>query len=258
VIWQSNAANLRKIDNEAGRFDEAKVVSKLLAPQSFMKRYLPFVIVAAVALLTLTGGIMLYRSKRLPVTKATADVSVSEKEPNKPLHVRGEADAPVTLEEFGDFECPPCGTLSEPINKLEEDYRGRIRVIFRQFPLPVHAHAREAALASEAADMQGRFWQMHDVLYREQSVWSKAADVRALFNSYAGVIGLDIERFKRDMESDEAKTRVDRDARHAAALRVKTTPTIFINKQPVPPASLHSAGLRSAVDAALKATPATQ
>jgi protein-disulfide isomerase len=223
-----------------------------------MKRYLPFVIVGTVAFLTLAVGTMLYRAKRLPVVAATVDASAWEKEPNKLLHVRGKPDAPVTVEEFGDFQCPPCGTLSEPINKLEEDYRGRVRIVFRQLPLPNHEHAREAALAAEAAGLQGRFWQMHDVLYREQSVWSKAADVRSLFNSYAGVIGLDIERFKRDMESDEAKRRVERDARQAAALRVTTTPTIFINKERVPPASLHSASLRSAVEAALKVKPATQ
>lgn len=223
-----------------------------------MRRYLPFVIVATVALLTLAGGTMLYRAKRLPVLAAAADASTADKEPNKSLHIRGKPDAPVTVEEFGDFQCPPCGALSEPINKLEEDYRGRVRIVFRELPLPNHEHAREAALAAEAAGLQGRFWQMHDVLYREQSVWSKAADVRSLFNSYAGVIGLDIERFKRDMEGDETKTRVDRDARHAAALRVTTTPTIFVNKQPVSPASLHSGGLRAAVNAALSAKPATQ
>lgn len=223
-----------------------------------MKRYLPFVIVAVVALLTLSSGILLYRAKQLPVMKATADVSASEKEPNKPLHIRGEPNAPVTLEEFGDFECPPCGKLSEPINKLEEEYRGRVRVIFRQLPLPMHAHAREAALASEAADLQGRFWQMHDVLYREQAVWSKAADVRQLFNSYAGVVGLDIERFKKDMDSEAVKMRVDADMRHADALHVKTTPTILINKELVPVPSLNPADLRAAVDAALKAKSATQ
>jgi protein-disulfide isomerase len=233
-------------------------VSKLSALRLFMKRYLPFVIVAVVALLTLSGGIMLYRAKQLPVTKATADVSASKKEPNKSVHARGEPDAPVTLEEFGDFQCPPCGTLSEPINKLEQDYRGRIRVIFHNFPLPNHQHAREAAHAAEAADLQGRFWQMHDVLYREQSVWSKAPDVQALFNSYAGVIGLDIERFKKDMQSAEVKTRVETDRGYGSSRGVKTTPTIFINKQEVPPPSLNPADLREAIGAALKATTATQ
>src|SRR5207249_6523793 len=65
------------------------------------------------------------------------------------------------------------------------------------------SHAREAALASEAASLQGRFWEMHDLLYREQSVWSKAPDVRTLFNAYAGILGLNIDRFKKDMESEQ-------------------------------------------------------
>ncbi len=222
-----------------------------------MKRYLPFVIVTAVALLTLTAGTMLYRGKRLPAPEIAAS-NAPEKEPNKPIHARGKPDAPVTLEEFGDFQCPPCGNLSEPINKLEEDYRGRVRVIFRHFPLPVHQHAHEAALAAEAADLQGRFWQMHDVLYREQAVWSKAADARPLFNSYAGVIGLDIERFKRDMDGAEAKLRVDSDVRQGAAMHVTTTPTILINKQPVPAPALNAPGLRAAVDAALNTKAATR
>jgi protein-disulfide isomerase len=240
------------------RFDDRRLPPKLLALPPFMRRYLPFVIVATVALLTLTIGTMFYRAKRLPVLAAATDANASEKVPNKSLHVRGKPDAPVTVEEFGDFQCPPCGGLSEPINKLEQDYRGRVRIVFHQFPLPSHEHAREAALASEAADLQDRFWQMHDVLYREQSAWSKAADVRALFNSYAGVIGMDVERFKRDMDSVEAKTRVDTDQRHGAALGVRTTPTIFINKQALPPPSLNPVGLRTAMDEALKATPTTQ
>lgn len=223
-----------------------------------MKRYLPFVIVGTVAVMTLAGGTMLYRAKRLPVMTIAGDASTSEKEPNKSIHVRGKADAPVTLEEFGDFQCPPCGNLSEPINKLEEDYRDRIRIIFRQFPLPVHQHAEEAAIASEAAGLQGRFWQMHDVLYREQAVWSKAADARPLFNSYAGVIGLDIERFKRDMDGAEAKLRVDADMRRGSARHVTTTPTILINGQLVPPPALNPPGLRAAVDAALNTKTATR
>jgi protein-disulfide isomerase len=216
-----------------------------------MKRYLPFVIVAAVGLLTLAAGIALYRAKRVPVTSPIGE-SVAASGPNKSLHVRGKPGAPVTLEEFGDFQCPPCGTLSEPINKLEEDYRGRVQVVFREFPLPNHQHAREAAIAAEAAGLQDRFWQMHDVLYREQAVWSKAADAQALFNSYAGVIGLDMERFKRDVEGVEAKHHVESDQRDGAARSVTTTPSIFLNNRPVPPSSLNPAALRAAIEAELK------
>ena len=129
-------------------------------------------------------------------------------------------------------------------------------MIFRQFPLPVkvHAHAQEAALASEAAGLQGRFWEMHDLLYREQEVWSKAADARALFRAYAGMLGLDLDRFEKDMDGAEAKERVASDQKRGVALGVTSTPTIFINDRQIP-APIVVASLRTAIDAALKPQP---
>src|SRR5207253_3753422 len=129
-----------------------------------MRRYLPFVIVGAVALLTLGSATMLYRAKRLPVLTIAKNDVASGMDDSESIHILGSHDAPVTLEEFGDFQCPPCGILSGPINQLEQDYRPRLRVIFRHFPLVTHAHALEAAVAAEAAGAQGRFWEMHDLL----------------------------------------------------------------------------------------------
>jgi formate-nitrite transporter family protein len=194
---------------------------------------------------------MLYRAKRLPVLTITKNHVASGMDDAKSIHILGNPDAPVTLEEFGDFQCPPCGLLSGPINQLEQDYRPRLRVIFRHFPLTLHRHAREAALASEAAGQQGRFWQMHDVLYREQAVWSEAADVRPLFDAYAGMLGLKIDRFKKDMESEEVKRRVAADHLRGTALGVTITPTLFINNRALPNASLSPAVLRAAVEAAI-------
>ena len=194
---------------------------------------------------------MLYRAKRLPVLTITKNHVASGMDDAKSIHILGNPDAPVTLEEFGDFQCPPCGTLSGPINQLEQDYRPRLRIIFRHFPLTMHRHAREAALASEAAGRQGRFWQMHDVLYREQAVWSEAADVRPLFDTYAGMLGLKIDRFKKDMESEEVNRRVTADQLRGTALRVTITPTLFVNNRALPNASLSPASLRAAVEAAM-------
>jgi len=194
---------------------------------------------------------MLYRAKRLPVLTITKNHVASGMDDAKSIHILGNPDAPVTLEEFGDFQCPPCGTLSGPINQLEQDYRPRLRIIFRHFPLTMHRHAREAALASEAAGRQGRFWQMHDVLYREQAVWSEAADVRPLFDTYAGMLGLKIDRFKKDMESEEVNRRVTADQLRGTALRVTITPTLFVNNRALPNASLSPATLRAAVEAAM-------
>src|SRR5437867_1351797 len=151
-----------------------------------MKRYLPFVIVALVALATIGSGAMLYRARRPHVLSIPENKTVSAKGDAGAPHIRGNPDAPVTLEEYGDFQCPPCGMFATFLGQLENEYDSRLRVVFRNFPLTMHEHAREAALAAEAAGLQGRFWEMHDVLYREQETWSKAPNVRELFESYAG------------------------------------------------------------------------
>jgi len=214
-----------------------------------IKRYLPFVIVGLVALLSIAGGAVLYRAKRLPVPSETKQAS---REGIEGGHIRGSADAPITLEEFGDYECPPCGSLAAPLNQLEHDYRPRLRMIFRNFPLVNHPHARDAACAAEASGLQGRFWEMHDLLYKEQSAWSRASDARALFSAYAGTLGLDLPRFEKDRDSDQVKERIAADQKRATALGVRTTPSIFINDRPIPPAALHPSALRATVNAAIK------
>jgi protein-disulfide isomerase len=214
-----------------------------------MKRYLPFIIVALVGLLAVGGGAFLYRAKRS--ANPTPKISKTETLPSgESIHALGPADAAVTLEEFGDFQCPPCGMLSEPINQLQKQYN--LRVIYREFPLPNHAHAREAAFAAEAAGRQGRFWQMHDLLYREQAVWSNSTDAHALFSAYAGMLQLDLGRFKKDMDSSDVQQQVELDQNRGAAIGVKTTPTIFLNNEVVPPNHINPDELPGMVEAAVK------
>src|SRR4051794_18036201 len=126
-----------------------------------MRRFLPFIIIGAVLLIFGGGGLLLLRAKLAPISIKTA----VGKPGAEPTHVRGGERAAVTLEEFGDFQCPPCGILSTTLQKVEKDYGDRIRVIFREFPLTMHAHAMTAASAAEAAGLQGRFWEMHDILF---------------------------------------------------------------------------------------------
>ena len=196
---------------------------------------------------------MLYRAKLAKTPASAKNTAAPAKDSNSNrLHIRGERDAPVTVEEFGDFQCPPCGTLSPHLDDIEREYRPRVRLIFRNFPLPMHVHAAEAAYAAEAAGKQGRFWEMHDLLYREQSVWSKATDAQKLFNSYAGMLGLNAERFKADMQSAAIKNTVESD-HHAGEQRgVKSTPTVFVNDSMLAPSSLSKSGLSAAIDSALK------
>jgi protein-disulfide isomerase len=215
-----------------------------------MKRYLPFVIVLGVALVTLGSGAVLYRAKRPQVKNIPDSPSVATQK-DASAHVRGNADAPVTLEEFGDFQCPPCGQFAGFAEELLKEYDSRLRVVFRNFPLPGHEHAREAALAAEAAGFQGKFWEMHDTLYREQTSWSKAPNTRELFESYAGTLGLNMEQFKKDMDSDKARERVDSDHALGDSLGIKVTPTLFINKRAMEPQEKNPEGVRGAINAAL-------
>ena len=215
-----------------------------------LKRVLPFIIVAVVGFVTLGAAIVLYRAK-LPQTTAIPAMAAS-KERGEEVHSRGPANAAVTLEEYGDFQCPPCGGLEVPLQQIERDHASSLRVIFRNFPFAIHEHAHEAAYAAEAAGLQGRFWEMHDLLYREQAVWAKTKDVQPLFDSYAGMIGLNLERFKKDAGGEQVKAKVESDRKRGEELGVKNTPTIFINNQSVPPTSLNPVALRAAIDAAVK------
>ena len=216
-----------------------------------MKRYLPIVIVIGVALTTLGSGTLLYRAKRQQIKNIPESESVLAKTNTDWAHIRGNPDAPVTLEEFGDFQCPPCGKFSEFVEELLKEYNSRLRLVFRNFPLSGHEHAREAALAAEAAGLQGKFWEMHDTLYREQETWTKAPNVRELFESYAGTIGLNVDQFKKDVDGDKARERVDSDRALADFLGVKATPTLFINNRPVDPKDKNPEGVRAAINAAL-------
>ena len=218
-----------------------------------MKRYLPFVIVVGVALAALGSGAMLYRAKLPQLQAIPAGNIVAGKSDTESVHVRGNPDAPVTLEEFADFQCPPCGIFASFEEELLREYDSRLRIVFRNFPLPAHEHAREAAVAAEAAGFQGKFWEMHDVLYREQAVWSKAPSPRELFESYAGTIGLDVDQFKKDIDSEKVRERVDSDHARGDSLGVKLTPTLFINNEPVEAKDKTPEGVRAAINAALAA-----
>src|SRR5205823_7031418 len=101
-------------------------------------------------------------------------------------------------------------------------------------------------------DCKAVFWEMHDVLYREQAVWSKADNVPELFDSYAGMIGLNLDRFKKDMDTEKTKARVDSDHERGDSLGVQSTPTVFINNRQVGPNDKTPDGLRATIDAALK------
>ena len=210
-------------------------------------------IVAGALVGTLTG-LLLFRSdlfRSAPPVEPLKELSKAAAGAEPP-HVRGEAGAPVTIEEFADFQCPPCRKLHPELKKIESEYGNRLRVIFRHLPLSMHEHAMMAARAAEAAGAQGRFWEMHDLLFERQREWSDTADVRPLFIGYAREIGLDVERFTRDMDGTEAEARVLSDQKRAESVDITGTPTLFINGVEIPAEAMSAEGLRAAINAALK------
>jgi protein-disulfide isomerase len=171
----------------------------------------------------------------------------------EPQHVRGDPAAPVVLEEFGDFECLPCSQVFPILEKLERDYSDRLVVVFRQHPLMKHRFGRDAARAAEAAGLQGKFWEMHDTLYRNRQTWVPAAYISPYLSGYAAEIGLDVNRFKTDMEGAEVARRIAADEDRGESLGIDRTPVIFINGEKIAPTARDENSLRSAIDKALAA-----
>lgn len=231
-----------------------------------MKRFLPFLIILGVLGVALGAGLYLTRSgdssgpanpspAAKPVVASSSPVpkvSNSATPGAQPPHAIGPVEAPVILEEFGDFECPPCGLLHPVLKTMEKEFVPRIRVVFREFPLvPTHPHALNAARSAEAAGLQGKFWEMHDLLYENQKVWHEEFDARPTFEGYAKRIGLDLERFRRDVSSQVVEQRIFLDGKRAHELGVKGTPTVFLNGRELPFESLAPEKLRAQINAEL-------
>jgi protein-disulfide isomerase len=140
-------------------------------------------------------------------------------------HVQGSAHAPVTLVEYGDYECPHCGRAYPIVKEVQEQLGSRLRFVFRNFPLAeIHPHAQQAAEAAEAAAAQGHFWEMHDALFEHQ----RALGDRHL-SEYAAAIGLDEARFKEELANHQHTPRVREDFLSGVRSGVNGTPTFFIN-----------------------------
>jgi protein-disulfide isomerase len=140
-------------------------------------------------------------------------------------HIQGPADAPVTLLEYGDYECPYCGAAYPIVKQVQEQMGDRLRFVFRNFPISTsHPHAEQAAEAAEAAAAQGRFWEMHDHLYEHQR-HLEAGDLR----TYAEELALDVERFDRELAEHAHAARVRDDFMSGVRSGVNGTPTFYIN-----------------------------
>lgn len=141
-------------------------------------------------------------------------------------HIQGKDDAPVTLLEYGDFECPYCGEAYPIVKRIQQELGDDLRFVFRHFPLSqVHPHALQAAYAAEAAGKQDKFWEMHDMLFEHQNALKNEDLVR-----YADTLGLDTKVFIDDFGSPEVAKKVQEDFMSGVRSGVNGTPTFFIDE----------------------------
>lgn len=154
--------------------------------------------------------------------------------------IRGNKDAKITLVEYSDFQCPACGFWEPPIQKLLTEFEGKVRLVYRQYPLVnLHQNALIAAQAAEAAGLQGKFWEMHDMLFTKQSDWSnQSADkIVQTFSDYATGLNMDAKKFQIDLISEVVKNSVAEDQAGALAANLQGTPSFFLNGLKINPES---------------------
>jgi protein-disulfide isomerase len=190
-----------------------------------MNNYRPFLIIGLVLLVTAAGTALLLRSNQ-----SVNSSRVAENQSRDEAGKSASADAVVTLEEFGDYQCPPCGQLHPTLKKLKLEYGDRLNFIFRNLPLThIHKNALAAAQAAEAARVQNRFWEMHDLLYENQALWKDDVNPRSIFTKFAADLGLNTWQFTRDLDSKQIQMRIEADEDAAAQQGIAGTPTLLIN-----------------------------
>ncbi len=159
--------------------------------------------------------------------KGTAPVTI---EINATDHVKGNLTSQITLVEFGDFQCPSCGGWEPTVEKVIKDNEKDIKFVFKNFPLTqMHMNALLAAKSAESAGVQGKYWEMHDMIYAGQKEWSESPLAKDLFISYAQKLGLDIEKFKSDLNNKSIEDNILAEYTEGTKLGVQGTPTFFLN-----------------------------
>lgn len=151
-------------------------------------------------------------------------------------HIFGSNAGKVVLVEYADFQCPGCESVSPLLKEIKEKYKDNLTFVFRNLPLTtIHPNALAASTAAEAAGLQGKFFEYHDLLYQNQSQWKDApvSDRTKTFESYASELGLDTNKFKSDLTNPDVTAKINRDRATAGKLGASSTPTLFLNGQKV-------------------------
>ncbi len=200
------------------------------------------------AIVVVLGGVFWF-TKDKSTTKTTGNNSTA----SLSNHVIGGNAKKVNLTEYGDFQCPACGAYHPVIKQVIEKYKNDIVFQFRNFPLTsLHQNARAAARAAEAADKQGKYWEMHDLLYEQQKSWETTGNASSVFEGYAAQLGLNIETYKKDYASNEVNDVINADYNEGQKLNITGTPTFFLQGKKIEDTPRDLDGFSKLIDQAIK------
>ncbi len=178
--------------------------------------------------LILTVGVFLLSKSSSPQSTQPTVVTDTTTLYGEMAHVKGPSEAKVKLVEFSDFQCPACRAANPLVKQIFEQNKDNLAVVYRHFPLPQHTNAINAAKAAESAGEQGKFWEMGELLFDNQDLWSQG-NPEEKFISYAQQLGLDVEKFKSDYRSNKYDSRIQKDYADGASLGVNSTPSFYFN-----------------------------
>lgn len=188
-------------------------------------------VLIGIAIVVVIGGILLaiFANPQPSEPGAAVDAQSLVRESS---HMTGKAGAKVTIVEFGDFQCPACAAAHPIVKQALESYKDNenVNFVFRNFPLDsIHPNAQITAEAAEAAGVQGKYWEMHDMLYEKQSEWSTSAAPIEILVGYAQALGLDVDKFRQAVSQRMATDIIQADYNDGQKIGVNSTPTFFIN-----------------------------
>ena len=194
-------------------------------------------IIFSVVVVGLLGGLVAYTRSTNPAIDVSgvnnnSTLKAIPESGNIADHIEGKTDSKVVLIEYGDYQCPSCGSAYPNVNTLMNEYSDRVALIFRNFPLTsIHPNAKVAAASAEAAGLQGKYWEMHNVLYENQKSWETLDATKRVdaFVGYANQLGLDTAKFKTDLSSTDINKKITYDMTLGKANGVDATPTFFLN-----------------------------
>ncbi|HKP46900.1 MAG TPA: thioredoxin domain-containing protein [Pyrinomonadaceae bacterium] len=206
-----------------------------------MNNHRPFLIIAFVLLVTAAGSALLLRSNDSSHRSDDGPVATNTNQSSE--------TKTVTLEEFGDYQCPACAQLHPTLKKLKQEYGEKLSFIFRNLPLTaVHKNAMLAAQAAEAARMQNHFWEMHDLLYERQERWKDDINPRPIFVKFAEELGLNTWEFSRNLNDKQVQMRIEADMDSATEKGINGTPTILINGRQLRAETTTPEGVRQGIE----------